>query len=162
MQYSIRPITDKDIPFLWETLYESLFVLEGNEPFEKDIILDPHISKYVEGWGREGDLGFIAVDDAGKPVGSITARYFDEENKGFGYVDWDVPELGMALLKTYRGHGIGTALMRKLFETLREKNVCRISLSVDPGNISAMKLYKRFGFEEVGMVGTSVTMVAEV
>ncbi|WMT43010.1 GNAT family N-acetyltransferase [Paenibacillus sp. D2_2] len=52
--------------------------------------------------------------------------------------------------------------MYKLFEALREKDVSRISLSVDPGNISAMKLYKRFGFEEVGMVGTSVTMVAEV
>ncbi|WMT43009.1 hypothetical protein RE628_12470 [Paenibacillus sp. D2_2] len=51
MQYSIRPITDEDIPFLWETLYESLYVIEGQEPFEKDIILDPHISKYVEGWG---------------------------------------------------------------------------------------------------------------
>ncbi len=162
MQYTIRPLTAKDVPFLWEMLYESIFVPKGHEPFSKDIIKDPHISKYVEGWGREGDFGFIAVSNKGKQIGSITARFFSENNKGFGYVSSEVPELGMALLKEFRGNGIGTVMLEALFKEATLKNIKRLSLSVSPKNTVAMKLYKRFRFREIGMVGTSITMVAEV
>ncbi|CAM3719805.1 GNAT family N-acetyltransferase [Marinicrinis lubricantis] len=162
MTYSIRPITVQDVPFLWEMLYESLYVPEGKEPFSRDILQDPLIAKYVEGWGREGDSGFIAVNEQGQPIGSITVRYFDQENKGFGYVGEDVPELGMAIIKAYRGKGIGTALLETLFQDLKAREVQQISLSVDPDNLAAVKLYQRFGFKEAGMVGTSITMVADV
>ena len=58
MNYSIRPIEAGDISFLWDMLYESLYVPEGQVPFSKEIIHDPFISKYVEGWGRDGDFWF--------------------------------------------------------------------------------------------------------
>lgn len=162
MSYTIRPLSQNDIPFMWEMLYESLFVPEGQQPFNKEILKDPLISKYVEGWGREGDFGFIAINNDGKPMGSITARNFNESNKGFGYIDADVPELGMALLEDYRGKGIGKALLEHLFNEAKQRGIKRLSLSVDPGNVAAVKLYQRFGFEDVGMVGTSITMVARV
>jgi RimJ/RimL family protein N-acetyltransferase len=160
--YTIRPITDQDIPLLWEMLYESLYVPEDQEPFSRNVIKEPFLSKYVEDWGREGDLGYIAENSEGRPVGSITIRYFNEENKGFGYVSNDIPELGMALKTEYRGKGIGTALLKELIDELKEKGIKGISLSVDPGNLAAVKLYQRFGFKEVGMVDTSITMVADL
>jgi ribosomal protein S18 acetylase RimI-like enzyme len=162
MQYTIRPIVQEDIPFLWEMLFESLFVPEGKQPFNKEIIHEPFISKYVEGWGREGDFGFIAITNDGKSIGSITARYFNEKNKGFGFVSNDVPEIGMALLKEYRRQGIGTALLNTLFKEATEKKIKRLSLSVDPINKGALKLYQRFGFKETGMTGTSITMITDV
>lgn len=162
MNYRIRPIQEEDVEFLWDMLYESLFVPEGQEPFSREILKEPFISKYVEGWGRSGDFGCIAMSDEGKPVGSISARYFDESNKGFGYVDNDVPELGMAIVEEYRGLGMGTALLNELFREAKIRGIERLSLSVDPTNAAAMKLYQRFGFEEVGQVGTSITMVANV
>lgn len=64
------------------------------------------MKKYVENWGRTGDLGYIAVNAEGRPVGSIHIRNFDEANKGFGYVSDDIPELGMALIPKYRGTSI--------------------------------------------------------
>lgn len=160
--YTIRRIVDKDVPFLWEMLYESLYIPEGQEPFSKGVIKEPFLSKYVEGWGREGDSGYIAENSKGRQVGSITMRYFSEDNKGFGYISNDIPELGMALRPEYRGKGIGTALLRKLFNELKGKGIIQISLSVDPDNVAAMKLYQRFGFREVGMVETSITMIADV
>ncbi|MGZ9583658.1 N-acetyltransferase family protein [Paenibacillus marinisediminis] len=160
--YSIRPVTTEDVPFLWDMLYESMHVSEGQEPFSRDILNDPYISKYMDGWGREGDLGYIAVNDEDQPVGSITARYFTEDNQGFGYVADDVPELGMALLPEYRGCGIGTALMQRLIQELKVQGVKELSLSVAPDNLAAVKLYQRFGFQEVGMVGTSITMVTKL
>ncbi|WP_094096191.1 GNAT family N-acetyltransferase [Paenibacillus physcomitrellae] len=162
MKYIIRPVIENDIAFLWDMLYESLFAPEGQEPFNKEIINEPLISKYVEGWGRPGDFGFIAMNNEDKPVGSVTARYFSESNKGYGFIDKDVPELGMAILKEYRGTGIGTALLEELFKEARRKKIGRISLSVDPSNKAAMRLYQRFGFEEVGKIGTSLTMVANL
>jgi ribosomal protein S18 acetylase RimI-like enzyme len=162
MSYTIRQIMEQDVPFVWDMLYESLFVPEGAKPFDREILQDPAIAKYAEGWGRTGDIGFIAVTDDGQPMGTITARFFTEDNQGFGFVAADIPELGMALSPVYRGLRIGTALMEALFEGLRQKGIAKISLSVDPGNKAAVKLYRRFGFEEVGAVGTSITMVADV
>ncbi|MGG0813012.1 GNAT family N-acetyltransferase [Paenibacillus alvei] len=112
--------------------------------------------------GREGDLGYIAENAAGEPIGSITVRYFREGNPGFGYVSSEVPELGMAILPAYRGQGLGTSLMKQMFAGLREQRIDRVSLSVDPENAAAVKLYQRFGFKPVGEVGTSITMLAQV
>jgi streptomycin 3"-adenylyltransferase len=160
--YTIKPITEQDVPFLWDMLYESLYVPEGQEPFSRDVIKEPFISKYVEDWGREGDLGYIAINSEGQSIGSITIRYFNEDNKGFGYISNDIPELGMALMPEYRGKGIGTALLKMLFEEMKEMGIEKISLSVDPDNLAAVKLYQRFGFKEVGIVDTSITMVADL
>ncbi|EHB48569.1 MULTISPECIES: GNAT family N-acetyltransferase [Paenibacillus] len=160
--YNIRVATAQDEPFLWDMLYESLYVPDGAEPFSRDILNEPFMRKYVEGWGRESDLGYIATNGEGKPMGSITLRYFDEANKGFGYVSDEIPELGMALLPESRGQGIGTALMRALLQGAKSRGISRLSLSVAPENTAAVKLYRRFGFQEVGVFGTSITMVADV
>jgi ribosomal protein S18 acetylase RimI-like enzyme len=147
---------------MWDMLYESLYVPEGGKPFGREILQEPAIAKYAEHWGRPGDIGWIAVTDDGQPMGTITARLFDESNRGYGYVGPDVPELGMAISPSYRGQGIGTALMKALFDELKKRGISRVSLSVDPNNEAAVKLYRRFGFEDAGVVGTSVTMVADV
>ncbi|ACX62471.1 GNAT family N-acetyltransferase [Paenibacillus sp. Y412MC10] len=160
--YHIRVAGREDAPFLREMLYESLYVPEGGEPFSRDILEEPFMKKYLEDWGRAGDLGYIAVNAAGKPSGSITIRYFDEGNKGFGYVSDDIPELGMALIPESRGQGLGTALMKELFSGMKERGIQKVSLSVAPENAAAIKLYERFGFQEAGMCGTSITMVADV
>ncbi|CAK7027057.1 GNAT family N-acetyltransferase [Tissierella sp.] len=132
-------------------LYESLYVPEGQESFSRSVIEESFLSKYVENWGKEGDLGYIAENSKGRQVGSITMRYFSEDNKGFGYVSNDIPELGIALRAEYRGKGSGTALLRKFFDELKEKGIRQISLSVDPDNLAAMKLYQKFGFREADL-----------
>jgi len=155
--FKIRPITYSDIPFLWEMLYQSIYVSAGEAPPSKDIINEPDLAKYVEGWGREGDIGFIALNSDNESIGSVTLRFFDESNKGYGFIDNKTPELGMAILKEYRGRGIGTELIKAIIQEAKAKGIASISLSVDPNNL-AMRLYRRFGFTEVGTAGTSVTM----
>lgn len=157
--YTIRPAREDDIPFLRDMLYESLYVPEGQQPFDRNVIQEPFLAKYVEGWGKEGDLGFIAVNSKGDFVGSVTSRLFTEDNKGFGYVSDDIPELGMALKAEYRGRGIGAELLSALIHELKAQGLRGVSLSVDPANVAAVRLYERFGFKEVGVAGTSITMV---
>lgn len=156
--YSIRHLTPSDQSFLREMLYQSLFVPEGGEPFPRAVLSQPEVSKYVEAWGRAGDQGFVAVDEgSGEPVGAVWLRLLAGAEKGYGYVDEETPELGMAVLPGYRGRGIGTALLERLLETAGAayRKVC---LSVSPEN-PARRLYERAGFEQVGRDGSSVTMI---
>lgn len=155
--FTIRPALPNDLPFLRDMLYESIFTPEGAQPPNRDIIDRPSLSKYVDGWGKTGDIGFIALSNQNQPVGSVTLRFFTAASKGYGFVDEITPELGMAVLRKYRGQGIGTALLRAVLEEANQRGIKAISLSVDPRN-PAKRLYERFCFKDVGKEGGSVTM----
>ncbi|HKR00013.1 MAG TPA: GNAT family N-acetyltransferase [Pyrinomonadaceae bacterium] len=146
--YRIRPAAQSDEPFLWEMLYQSLYV-EGQEPFPRDVVQRPHIARYVKGWGRDGDLGFVAVDEAsGQPIGAVWIRQSGADDPGFAYLDERTPEMGIALLPEYRGKGLGGALIERLLEAVKNLYPA-ISLSVSPNNRRAIRLYERKGFVTV-------------
>lgn len=156
MQYQIRALTSADQTFLWEMLYQSLYVPAGHAPFDRSILDQPDIARYVKEWGREGDFGLVAVDEKEQPLGAIWLRRLTGDDKGFGYIDERTPELGMALLPQYRGQGIGTHLLARLMTTAAASYEC-ISLSVAAEN-PALRLYQRTGFEAIGSCGSSITM----
>src|SRR5215207_7635724 len=128
--YSIRPASPSDEPFLREMLYQSLYVPPGEEPFPREVVSRPHIARYVEGWGREHDMGFVAEDEATRrPVGAAWMRLFVGE------------EMGIALLPEYRNRGIGTALLERMIEAARPSYPA-LALSVSAQN-PAKRLYER-------------------
>ena len=147
-----------DEPFLREMLYHSLYVPDGCPPFDRAVVSRPEIAKYVDGWGRPGDLGLVAVDSStDEAVGAVWMRIFTASEKGYGYVGDHIPELGIAVLPERRGCGVGSALLRRLVEMATSKYGA-VSLSVSSDN-PAQHLYERFGFERVGTFGNSVTML---
>lgn len=156
MGIEVRDVEQRDIPFLWEMLYQSMYVPEGNKPFPRELVREPFIAKYIDGWGRIGDLGFIA-EEHGESVGAVWLRLFDATNQGFGYVDDTTPELGIAIVPDNRGRGIGSRLMRAIEDRARAYGYRTISLSVDPRN-PARRLYERFRYVQVGGCDTSWTM----
>ncbi len=96
--FFIREINERDQDFLFEMLYQSIFVKPGSSPPDRDILSLPEIRKYVEKWGRENDFGFIAIDNESKlKIGAIWLRYFDFKNKGYGYISDNIPEIGIAV-----------------------------------------------------------------
>jgi ribosomal protein S18 acetylase RimI-like enzyme len=150
--YDIRRATPADEPFLWEMLYESLYVEEGAAPFPPEILRRPELSRYVEGWGRAGDMGFVAFEaGSGLPVGAAWSRLPGVADKGFAYLDEETPELAVAVSPGHRGRGVGTALLKRL---LSEASGIfpAMSLSVSPDN-PARRLYERLGFETVEVRG---------
>lgn len=156
-RYLIRPAARADEPFLWEMLYHALYVPEGYAPFPKEITQEPDIAKYVLGWGKEGDRGFVAVDALNfTPAGAAWVRLFAPEGAGYGYVGAETPELSVAVLPGYRNRGIGTDLLGRLIAEARRHHPA-VSLSVSSGNPAA-RLYRRLGFEIVGRKGTSLVM----
>lgn len=148
---TFRPILQADTPFLWEMLYQALYVPEGHPPFPREIIQQPEIAQYVQDWGQPDDEGLIACDDE-TPIGAVWIRRI----RAYGFVDDDTPELSLAMLPGYRGLGIGTKLMNELFALLQGRYAA-LSLSVSKEN-PALRLYERLSFEVVKDDGNSVTM----
>jgi ribosomal protein S18 acetylase RimI-like enzyme len=141
MTYPIRSLTPADQSFLWEMLYQALYVSADQTPPPREMIFQPDLARYVQDWGRSGDRGFVAIDPTtGNPIGAVWLRFLIGDNKGYGYVNEATPELGIAVLPAYRGQGIGTALLNALMAS----KPGAISLSVAVDN-PAVRLYQRFG-----------------
>ena len=104
--YKIQPISKINVPFLWDMLYEircERCLREGKIKPSRDILRTPDLAKYVQGWGHTGDTGFIAIGaDNQEPIGAAWYRLFQEDDKGYGYVDDKTPELAIAVLPEYR------------------------------------------------------------
>ena len=145
----------------------------GDAPFLRDMVrhayywrwaapetADVPASRYVEGWGRPGDRGLIALDE-GFPVGAAWYRLFTEGSPGYGFLDEQTPELTIAVVPSRRGRGFGDKLLSALLEQAREDGHREISLSVEKDN-PALKLYERFGFRPVKELGATVVMRAEL
>ncbi|HEY9402728.1 MAG TPA: GNAT family N-acetyltransferase [Pyrinomonadaceae bacterium] len=158
MSHSIRRLSHTDQQFLREMLYQSLHVPEESRPFPRDVVNRPEIAKYVRAWGRDGDMGLVAIDvGSGEPIGAAWLRLLTGDERGYGYVDDETPELGMAVLPGYRGRGVGSDLLGRLPKSAVAvyRSVC-LSVSVDN---PAARLYVRAGFEPVCERGDSLTMI---
>ena len=155
---SFRPIVSSDEPFLWEMLYLALYVPEGEPPFPREILHEPDIACYVQGWGRLGDWGLLAHDGE-RPVGAIWLRQWSGEEKGYGYVNPAIPELSIALLPEYRCKGLGTRMIKTVI-SIAQGQYPGLSLSVVASS-PARLLYQRLGFRKVGQVMDSPVMLLE-
>jgi ribosomal-protein-alanine N-acetyltransferase len=59
--------------------------------------------------------------------------------------------MNLAVLPQYRKQGVGEALVDKLMDALRAKGAISLSLEVRQSNLPAICLYKKLGFEQIGM-----------
>jgi len=89
-------------------------------------------------------LGVVA-ERGGRIAGAAWTRIIP----AYGHLDSDTPELAVSLLPEYRGKGIGTKLMKALFDLLRKNGYKRTSLSVQKDN-PAVRFYLRLGYRVSG------------
>ena len=59
--------------------------------------------------------------------------------------------LGMGLLKSWRGKGIGQALLKSTIQQAIKNGIMRIELEVYASNTAAIALYRKNGFVEEGL-----------
>ena len=128
----IRPTTDNDRLAL-ARIFAS--VAEERDGIATEPPVD--VEARAAGWILDGD--FLA-EIGGEPVGSI---HVERSKHGFG-------EIGMAVLKEWRGRGVGSALLGAAIEWARSEGLHKLSLSVFAHNEAAIALYRKFGFVEEG------------
>jgi ribosomal protein S18 acetylase RimI-like enzyme len=160
MIVNYRKINQSDYPFLREMLYDAIFLPEGSDLLDKSIIDMPQLSKYIENWQQDSDFGIIVSID-NDPIGAVWARLFKLENKGYGFVHEQIPELSMAISSNYRNIGIGTELLKRFLIFGKELGYSSVSLSVDKRN-QAAAFYKKSGFRIVEECGTAYTMIKDL
>lgn len=158
---NIRPAVRDDVAFLKKMLYEAARWNPDwpREPIE-EVLADPVLVRYHQGWGREGDGG-VVVEIEGQPVGAAWYRLFTQAEPGYGFVDEKTPELSIAVTPLHRRKGIGEAALRSCMVQAREEGYQALSLSVAAFNRSRM-MYQRAGFEKVTEDGDHWTMVANL
>jgi ribosomal protein S18 acetylase RimI-like enzyme len=134
-----------DVPFLGVMMREAGFPPARRPPLD-EALRAPHVAQWIEGWGRDGDLAVVAVDDDGAPVGAAWCRGMTSWT--YGFVDAATPVVAIAVDEARRGRGIGTALLAALASAARNAGARALSLSVSREN-PALRLYERVGFVRV-------------
>jgi len=147
MDYVIRPLTAADEPILWDMLYQALQTSEGAPP--PDVVKRPEFARYVEGWGRPNDAGFVAHDtQTSQLLGAVWIRRLSNQPDA-------PPDLAFGVKPGLRRRGIGAALLTQLVKTYPEQSMISIRTSA---NNPAVRLYERFGFKIVNESKRSITM----
>ena len=142
MNYTIRELKDTEYPLLNDFLYEAIFIPPNVEPPPRSILNNDELQVYVKDFGKKPDDRCLAAVADGKIVGAVWVRIMED----YGHVDDETPSFAISLYKDYRGHGIGTALMEKMLELLRESGYRKASLAVQKANY-AVRMYKKVGFK---------------
>ena len=147
----IRKGSAADVPFMRSMLAHA-YAWRVNA-FEADIPL----TRYVDNWGRAGDLAIIA-HETGNRVGAAWFRLFPSSEPGYGFVDEQTPELSVAVVPSRRRHGLGQELMDGLLTAARDAGHQAVSLSVEADS-PAVAFYERNGFERVRDADGGVVML---
>ena len=143
-----------DVPFMRSMLAHA-YAWRVNA-FEADIPL----SRYVDNWGRPGDLAVIA-HETGNRVGAAWLRVFRQAEPGYGFVDENTPELSIAVVPSRRRHGLGQELMDALLDGARGAGHGAVSLSVEADS-AAVGFYERNGFTHVREQDGGVVMLKQL
>ena len=141
----VRVMRKSDYECLNEFLYQAIFNPKGAVRPPRNVIYEPEIFVYIKDFGTQpGDLGVVAEQN-GQVIGAAWTRIIP----AYGRIDNETPELAISIFPEFRSYGIGTKLMKKLFEVLRKTGYKQTSLFVQKDN-PAVRFYQRLGCEESG------------
>ena len=128
MEYSVCDVRPEHIPQI--------------EELEKRCFSMPWPAELLKSQLKDAQHEFIAALDAeGKVLGYVGMMYVLDE----GYIS------NVAVAPEQRRRGIGDALIRELLRRCEAHNLAFVTLEVREHNEPAIALYRKHGFERVGM-----------
>ncbi|MAQ99464.1 MAG: GNAT family N-acetyltransferase [Oceanospirillaceae bacterium] len=140
MNIQIRRLTPADAELQKELIYIALWDHPDEPRRPVNVLEHPVVRAYYEDWGREGDIGLLAVSND-RPAGFIQLRTKEcvtEEYASF-------PELSIAVFPEFHRQGVAGILWNALCEEARDQ-FPGVRLGVHPRNDAAITLYKKLGF----------------
>lgn len=109
---------------------------------EENSFLDGDAELYLESY-EEWREGFLVAEKDDEVMGFVVLVLTPE---GEGRV------FAIAVDSRYRGRGVGRALLKAAFNTLRKRKIGYVRLEVRVSNHIAQSLYRSMGFIEVGFI----------
>jgi len=135
-----------DAIFLRSMLVEAAAPVGRDRPSPEQLLSNPQVTAFVDGWGRPGDHGIVAEAEL-QPVGAAWFRVFPDDDPEGGFVGGETPELLIALAPEHRGKGVGGLLLSALLDQAREERKSTIGLNVPRSNLPAVALFRGHGFQ---------------
>jgi len=139
----IRPATLGELPILLE--FEQA-IIEYERPFEENMQSQPFSYYDLEQLIQSDQAEVLVADIDGIIIASGYAKikqsldYLNDETHSF---------LGfMFVAEDHRGKGVNQLIIDRLIEWSRSKKMTSISLTVFEQNASAIKAYRKLGFEK--------------
>lgn len=117
---------------------------------------DVSISRYVDGWGRRGDMALVAMQ-GGHSIGAAWLRLFPETIPGYAFLDEETPEVTVVVVPTKQGQGIGAKLLAALVGRAKADGYPALSVSVRRDHAD-VPLFTEQGFEQVREEGETLTL----
>jgi ribosomal protein S18 acetylase RimI-like enzyme len=129
--YKIKTATGKEI-------LSHLLLCKNNfiPPLDKKVMLEEYSIKIAEkaitfeAWNELNLIGLIAA-------------YFNDKINSIGFIT------NVSLIENFKGMGIASELMIMCINYARQNNFKEIKLEVNSNNLNAIKLYKKFNFQEI-------------
>jgi len=136
-------LKEEDLPELIKA-YNS--VIEEGQYFHRDQGL-PDLEVAKEWYQRhiKAGLFYLAAKVDDELIGGATVE------PGLGKAS-HVAYFGIYLTRQFRKTGIGTRLVEKIIEIATHKGFEMIKLTVFSSNSGALRLYQKFGFQEIGRI----------
>ncbi len=118
---------------------------------EKDVSALSALEKasFSKPWSEESLRELLGSDRA-----AVLGVFEEGELLGYSVLEWVLDEgslTNIAVAPQMRRRGYASKLMEETVSLAKEKNMSFIFLEVRVSNESAVSLYKKYGFEEVGV-----------
>lgn len=144
MEYIIRQMKVSEYPLLKDFLYQAIYQPDKTNLAPKSIINNSELQVYIKGFGTQKDDHCFCAEVDNKVVGAVWVRNIN----GYGSIDNVTVEFAISVFNEYQKMGIGTTLMNKMLEHLKELHYPKASLAVQKENY-AVRMYQKVGFEIV-------------
>lgn len=142
MEYIIRQMKVSEYPLLKDFLYQAIYQPDKTNLAPKSIINNSELQVYIKGFGTQKDDHCFCAEVDNKVVGTVWVCNIN----GYGSIDDVTVEFAISVFDEYQKMGIGTALMNRMLEHLKELNYQKASLAVQKENY-AVRIYRKVGFE---------------
>ena len=144
MNLTIRKMHPNEYPLLDDFLYLAIYQPDTTDLAPKSIINKPELQVYIKDFGKQEDDYCFCAEVDNRVVGAVWVRNIN----GYGSIDDVTVEFAISVFNEYQKMGIGTALMNRMLEHLKELNYPKASLAVQKENY-AVRMYQKVGFEIV-------------
>ena len=134
---TVREATEDDLVGAFE-VYETVAAEGRWIGAELPVDKERRLEKWRAMLRHPREVFFVATAPDGNIVGNASMNWAG------------VSDLGMAVLASWRGTGVGSVLLQACIDWARREQVHKIELRVWPHNTPAIALYEKFGFELEG------------
>ncbi len=119
---------------------------------ERECGLSPWPEEFYRGIAADPNYVFIAAVSDKEIAGFACTRLITAEKNPLAKTQpsSEAEILNIAVLKPFRGRGIGASLLKQMVEQLMEFRPFSVFLEVRESNIAARRFYSRNGFTETG------------